>query len=395
MSEPELDHDYLRNTLSTLLSIPSPSGYTDTIARWCGEELERLGVEYELTRRGAIRSRIPGKAEQPARAIISHVDTLGAQVSYIKDNGRLAIAPIGHWSSRFAEGARCTLFTEHGSYRGTILPLKASGHVYNKEIDTQPVAWSQVELRIDAPVHKDIDAAALGIAAVSMDSLGIAVGDFVAIDPCTEYLKNGFIVSRHLDDKGGVAAMFATLKALRDSRAELPVDTLFLFSISEEVGVGASSILTHDVASMIAVDNGAVAPGQNSKETGVTIGMADMTGPFDYHLTTKLIHLARDNHIPFQRDVFRYYRSDAASAIEGGADVRTALVTFGIDASHGYERVHENALFSVARLLQAYALSPVEIKRDAEPSGGLEGFTDQPIEPADAGATEDEALSKG
>jgi putative aminopeptidase FrvX len=218
-----------------------------------------------------------------------------------------------------------------------------------------------------------------------MDSLGIAVGNFVAIDPCPEFLGNGFIVSRHLDDKGGVAAMFAVLKALKESGAELPVDTLFLFSISEEVGVGASSILTHDVASMVAVDNGAVAPGQNSKETGVTIGMADMTGPFDYHLTTKLIHLAKSKQIPFQRDVFRYYRSDAASAIEGGADVRTALVTFGIDASHGYERVHENALISVARLLKAYALSAVEIERDAEPSGDLEGFTDQPTEPAEVG----------
>lgn len=392
MSELEIDQDYLRETLIALLSIPSPSGYTDKIARWCCEELDRLGIEYELTRRGAIRSRLPGREEQPARAVISHIDTLGAQVSYIKENGRLSIVPIGHWSARFAEGARCTVFTEHGSYRGSILPLKASGHVYNKEIDTQPVAWSQVELRIDAPVHTSAEAAALGIAAVSIDSLGIAVGDFIAIDPGTEYLKNGFIVSRHLDDKGGVAAMFTVLKALRDSGETLPVDTLFLFSISEEVGVGASSILTHDVASMVAVDNGAVAPGQNSKETGVTIGMADMTGPFDYHLTTKLIHLARDHHIPHQRDVFRYYRSDAASAIEGGADVRTALVTFGIDASHGYERVHENALFSVARLLRAYALSPVEIRRDAEPSGDLEGFTDQPTQPASPDAVEDETL---
>jgi len=381
----EIDEDYLRDTLKTLLAIPSPSGYTDEIARWCGEELERLGVEFELTRRGAIRSRLPGRREQPARAIISHVDTLGAQVSYLKDNGRLSLVPIGHWSARFAEGARCTIFTEHGSYRGSILPLKASGHVYNKEIDTQPVAWSQVELRIDAPMHTDIEAAALGVAAVDAKALGIAVGDFVAIDPCTEYLQNGFVVSRHLDDKGGVAAMLTALKALRDNDVTPPVDTLFLFSISEEVGVGASSILTHDVASMVAVDNGAVAPGQNSKETGVTIGMADMTGPFDYHLTTKLLHLARDHSIPHQRDVFRYYRSDAASAIEGGADVRTALVTFGIDASHGYERVHENALFSVARLLGAYAMSEVEIKRDAAPSGDLSGFTEQPTEPAEGG----------
>lgn len=369
----EIDENYLRETLTTLLAIPSPSGYTDKIARWCGEELERLGAEFELTRRGAIRARVQGAEEQPARAIISHLDTLGAQVSYIKRDGRLSLAPIGHWSARFAEGARCTLFTAKGGFRGTILPLKASGHVYNKEIDSQPVAWSQVELRVDASILSDEDARIHGI----------GVGDFVAVDPGTEYLDNGFVVSRHLDDKGGVAAMLTTLKALKEAEVELPVDTLFLFSISEEVGVGASSILTHDVASMVAVDNGAVAPGQNSRETGVTIGMADMTGPFDYHLTQKLIHLAEENQIPHQRDVFRYYRSDNASAVEGGADVRTGLVTFGIDASHGYERVHEHALFSVARLLKAYALSPVEIKRDAAPTGDLEGFTEQPTDPAE------------
>ena len=42
-------------------------------------------------------------------AIIAHIDTLGAQVKEIKSNGRLALVPVGHWSSRFAEGrdARC------------------------------------------------------------------------------------------------------------------------------------------------------------------------------------------------------------------------------------------------------------------------------------------------
>ena len=374
----KIDETYLQDTLKTLLEIPSPSGFTDEIARWCCEELQRLGVEFELTRRGAIRSWIPGEEAQPARAIISHVDTLGAMVSYVKPNGRMAVAPIGHWSSRFAEGARCTIFTEKGAYRGAILPLKASGHVYNEEIDTQPVEWDQVELRVDAAIHDAGDAR----------KLGIEVGDFIAIDPQPEFHDNGFIVSRHLDDKGGVAAMLAALKAVKESGVTPSVDTLFLFSISEEVGVGASSILTHDVASMVAVDNGAVAPGQNSQETGVTIGMGDMTGPFDYHLTRKLIDLCRTNDIRHQRDVFRYYRSDNASAVEGGADVRTALVTFGIDASHGYERVHLNALTSVARLLTVYTMSPVDIMRDAEPAGDLEGFTEQPTEPAE-GALED------
>jgi hypothetical protein len=78
--------------------------------------------------------------------------------------------------------------------------------------------------------------------------------------------------------------------------------------------------------------------------------------------------------------VFRYYRSDSASAVEAGADVRTALATFGVDASHGYERIHMHALRSLAEMLTCYGMSDVEIPRDRESMGSLEGFTRQPDE---------------
>jgi hypothetical protein len=110
--------------------------------------------------------------------------------------------------------------------------------------------------------------------------------------------------------------------------------------------------------------------------------MADQTGPFDYHLTLKLVKLCRDYEIRFQKDVFRYYRSDSASAVEAGSDVRTALVTFGVDASHGYERINIHALRSLAELLSVYVASPVEIKRDAEEMTGIQGFTKQPTREA-------------
>jgi putative aminopeptidase FrvX len=56
--------------------------------------------------------------------------------------------------------------------------------------------------------------------------------------------------------------------------------------------------------------------------------------------------------------VFRYYRSDNATALEAGNDVRTALVCFGIDASHGYERIHWDALESLIALLSVYVQTP-------------------------------------
>ncbi|WP_193177009.1 osmoprotectant NAGGN system M42 family peptidase [Oricola nitratireducens] len=387
MSRLAIDHEYLLSTLDALLQIPSPTGYTDPIVRHVSAELERLGLGIELTRRGAIRAIRPGKRESGARAIVSHLDTLGAQVKYLKDNGRLEVVPIGHWSARFAEGARATVFAEEGGYRGTILPLKASGHTFNDEVDKLPVGWEHVEFRIDALARNKED----------IERLGIEIGDIIAIDPQTEFLDNGFIVSRHLDNKAGVAVMLAALKAMQDEAVETPVDIHWLFTIAEEVGVGASSVLTHNVASMITVDNGTTAPGQNSDEFGVTIGMADQTGPFDYHLAKKLATLCQENEIRYQKDIFRYYRSDSASAIEAGADVRTALITFGVDASHGYERIHTHALRSLAELITAYAVSPVMIKRDFKETSGVKGFTRQPIDEAAqklSPAVKDEALSK-
>ncbi len=127
----KIDVDYLVESLEALLSIDSPTGYTDHVVRHATVELTRLGIEPELTRRGAIRALTAGEQREGARAIITHLDTLGAQVKLVKENGRLELTPIGHWSARFAEGARATIYTEGGSYRGTILPLKASGHTFN------------------------------------------------------------------------------------------------------------------------------------------------------------------------------------------------------------------------------------------------------------------------
>jgi peptidase M42 family hydrolase len=339
---------YVLDILRKLLSIPSPTGFTHAAEQFCREELERLGIPYDVTRRGAIRADLKGRRSAPDRALVAHIDTLGAQVKRLKDNGRLELVPIGHWSARFAEGARCTIHTDSDQIRGTILPLKASGHTFGDEVDSQETGWPFVELRVDARCSNPTE----------LEQHGINVGDFVSIDTQAEFLPNGFINSRHLDDKAGVATMLGAAKAVLDAGVILPVDCHLLFTISEEVGSGASSVLHQDVAEMVTIDNATVAPGQNSFEYGVTIAMADSTGPFDHSLTKELLSLCKEHDVPHRRDVFRYYRCDSASAIEAGSDIRTALVTFGLDASHGYERVHADSLEALVRLLVLYLQSP-------------------------------------
>jgi len=363
-----IDTDYLTELLKQLLDIPSPSGYTDQIVHFAAEALEQLGIPFELTRRGAIRATLAGAQPNPNRAVVAHLDTLGAMVKNLKPNGRLEVIPIGTWSSRFAEGARVTVFTDRRSYRGTILPLKASGHTFSSEVDTQPVTWENLEIRVDEICNSQKE----------LERLGFNVGDFIGIDTHPEFDPNGFINARHLDNKAGVAVVLAAAKALTENAVTLPEACHLLFTISEEVGSGASAVLHGDVAEMVSIDNATPAPGQNSRESGVTIAMADSSGPFDYHLSHKLLTLCREFDIAHQRDVFRYYRCDAASALEAGNDLRTALLCFGVDSSHGYERTHVNSLRSLAELLTLYIQSPPTFQRDRLEMGPLKGFPTQP-----------------
>jgi peptidase M42 family hydrolase len=365
----EPDLAYLRQVLLEMLAIPSPTGFTDTIVRYVAERLEELGIPFELTRRGTIRATLKGRQTSPDRAVSAHLDTIGAIVRELKDNGRPALAPVGCWSSRFAEGSRVSLFSDNGVLRGSVLPLMASGHAFNTAVDQLPISWDQVELRLDAYCATRADC----------EALGVAVGDFVAFDPLPEFTESGHISARHLDDKAGVAALLAALKAIVESGEVPETDCHPLFTITEEVGSGAAAALPWDVSEFVGIDIAPVAPGQQSSEHCVSVALQDSGGPYDYHLSRHLLRLAGDGEIPVRRDLFRYYHSDAQSAVTAGHDIRTALLAFGCDATHGYERTHIDSLAALSRLIGAYLLSPPVFASDAQPAReqSLERFSHQ------------------
>ena len=194
---PADDRSWMVDTLLALLQTPSPSGRTDAVMQLIGGILDDLGVPFTLTRRGALTAELPGESATIDRAIVVHADTIGCMVRELKDNGRLELIPVGTFSARFAAGARVRIFTDDTDefITGTVMPLKASGHAFGDEIDTQPTDWEHVEVRVDRNVSTRAD----------LVDLGINVGDFVAFITSPELTEDGFIVSRHLDGKAGVA----------------------------------------------------------------------------------------------------------------------------------------------------------------------------------------------
>ena len=343
---PALDIEYIERVLCELCRIPSPTGLTDAAVDYVRRELDAMGVATKTTRKGALLATLPGRLPGGARTLAAHVDTLGAIVAFIKDSGRLQLSQLGSYAWTAIEGEYCTIHTETGqTYSGTIMVSVASSHVHGPATENTPRNADTIEVRLDARTES----------AVGTRELGIEVGDFVSLDPRTVTVGDGFIKSRHLDDKAAVACLLGVAKALNG--VPPAVTTHFFISNYEEVGHGAASGIPVETEEVLAIDMAAIGAGrQTSDEFSVTICVKDSSGPYDHALSNRLRAQARQYGIPYKVDLYRYYSSDASAAQRAGGDYRAALIGPGVDASHSFERTHREALRATADLCLAYML---------------------------------------
>lgn len=346
---PRVDGAYMLEQTAALCRIPSPTGFTRAAIDHVASELTALGLAVRRTRKGALVAELPGgDAARGGRTLSAHVDTLGAMVRDISDGGRLKLTRIGGYDWSTIEGEYC-LVHAYGRepISGTILTNKASGHVHGFDLSDLKRDETNIEVRLDAAVKSADDVRALGI----------EVGDFVSLDPRVTVLDNGYIKSRHLDDKACVAILLGIARAVVEQNVSLAAPSYIYISNFEEVGHGSSAGLPEGTADLIAVDMAAVGEGQTSDEMATTVCVKDASGPYDYDLSRLLIDLARANDIDYRVDTYRHYASDVSQALRAGWDVRGGLVGPGVDASHSFERLHRDSLVETARLLLAYLLA--------------------------------------
>src|SRR5690606_4811817 len=125
-----------------------------------------------------------------------------------------------------------------------------STHV-NANLRTAERTADLMEVRIDARTTN----------AAETRAPGIEVGDFVFLDPRVEVVDTGFIRSRHLDDKAGVAAIYGAVFALTEAGLSPAQDTTILIANYEEVGHGGSAGLPPNLAELLTVDMAALGDG--------------------------------------------------------------------------------------------------------------------------------------
>lgn len=347
---PRIDGDRLLAITADLCRIPSPTGFTRAAVDEVTKRCEEIGLQVRRTVKGSLVASFPGNGALAGggRMLSAHVDTLGAMVKEIKPSGRLRLTQLGGYDWSTIEGEYCTVHKRDGSsVSGTVLTTKASTHVHGKELTDLKRDQKSIEVRLD------LDA----VTGDDVRALGVSVGDYVSLDPRVVITGNGFIKSRHLDDKACVAILLGVAEAVVTGGGTLARPSYLYISTYEEVGHGTSAGIPDGVTEVVAVDMAAVGEGQTSDEWSTTICMKDGSGPYDYDLSRQLISLAETHTLRHKVDIYTHYASDVSHALRAGYDIRGALVGPGVDGSHSYERLHRESLVETTKLLLAYLAS--------------------------------------
>lgn len=347
--ELHIDLDKTVTFLVDLLNIPSPTGYHVEAMPMVAQAFEDLGIagmEISQTHKGALLIKVPGQASDAPIGLTAHTDTLGFMVKEIKGSGRLGLTRLGGilWGSAESEGVTVRTH-EDRRIRGSIVMHNTSVHV-NPKISSAERNGDSLEVRLDEVTSN----------AQQTRDLGIGVGDFVFLDPKVEVTESGFIRSRFLDDKAGVASIYGALEAIQQAGVMPPQDTYILIANYEEVGHGGSNGLPEDLAELLAVDMGAIGKGQTGDEFSVSICVKDGGGPYHFDMNNKLRRLAEAFDISHKVDIYVYYASDGTAYWRSGNDAKVGLAGPGVDSSHAYERTHKDSILHSAHLLARYIL---------------------------------------
>ena len=341
----QIDIAYLLDCFRRVVEVPSPVGYY----RQLNPVLEQLAAEFgcTLTYDNKTTPYLALDGEDNTKTVLvgAHADTIGLMVRRVDANGMLRVRQLGGVNYASLEGETVTVHTRDGrAYTGLMACQSHSVHVFDDARTLERTENTMVVI-LDEPVTTK----------EQVYALGIRHGDHVSVDPRCQVTPNGYLKSRFIDDKAAVACCFAALKYLKENGLKPKYRTLFAFPYSEEIGIGGTYVPA-EVSEYVAIDIGLIGPDYDGDEHKVTICAKDNASPYDYDLTTKLVHCAEKAGCSYAVDIFYRYGTDGTAALKGGNNLRAAAFGMPVYCSHGMERTHTDSLDNTTNLLLAYLL---------------------------------------
>ena len=343
--EYQIDGQFTLDCFRALVNAPSPVSYYVEVNPVVERLAKTLGYPVSYDNKHTAYLTLEGEDNSKTVMLGAHLDTIGMIVRRIDDDGMIRIRQLGGMNFYSAEGETVTIHTREGkAYTGLLACQSHSTHVFD---DARSLARDEMNMIIslDEKVRSREDVRALGI----------RHGDIVSVEPRFQYTPTGYVKSRFIDDKAGVACLLNMVKYLTDHQMKPKYRTVLAFPHYEEIGHGGAYV-PPEVSEFVAVDIGLIGPDYDGNEYAVSICAKDNSTPYDYGLTTRLIRQAEKAGCDYAVDIFYRYGTDANASLKAGANLKAAAVGMACYCSHGMERTHIQGLNNTVKLLLAYVL---------------------------------------
>ena len=340
-----IDTQFLLGCFKEIVETPSTVGYSRELKPVLEKYAAMFGHSITYDNRSTAYITLEGQDNSKTVMVGAHADTLGLIVRRIDKDGMIRVRQLGGINYGSLEGETVTVHTRDGrKYTGLFACQSHSVHVFD-DARTSPRDENTMMIILDEKVSSKEE----------VHALGIRNGDMVSIEPRYQLTEKGYLKCRFIDDKAGMACVFAALKYLTENDFKPKYRTILSFPFAEEIGLGGTYV-PEGISEFVAVDIGLIGPDCDGSEYSVSICAKDNAAPYDYDLTTRIIEYAEKAECDYAVDVFYHYSTDANAAMRAGNNLKAAAFGMAVYCSHGMERTHVRGLENTANLLLAYLL---------------------------------------
>lgn len=314
-----------------------PSGFEHEIA----DKVEDCNRVYGKTDRDSLQNvYVRRQGNKGGRLLVqldAHLDEVGLIVQSIKENGMLAVLPLGSWVAAHIPGQLFRVRTREGRWTAAIAASKPPHYLTEAE-QKEGVRMEEIELDVGASSRAEVEEA-FGI--------GLAAPVVPQVD-CRYQEAHDLLLGKAFDCRLGCAAMTQTLGRLKGE--ELGVDVVAAYSAQEEIG-GRGALVT---ARRIGADLALVFEGTPADDSFAPAGQGQTAlgkGPMLRHLDRSMVThpgfqryalaLAREQGIPVQEAVRSGGGTNGGLIHTSGAGIPTLVIGIPvryIHSPHGWAK---------------------------------------------------------
>lgn len=225
----------LINFFVELLETPSPSGFEQETQKAFKRFVSECADEVQSDVNGNVFAIKKGKGKKRIM-LIGHGDEIGLMVKYVTDDGYIHFVAIGGVDPNILPGYKIDIHSKNGKVRGVI--GRKPWHLMKKADAEKPL--SMEDLWIDMGAKDKTEALRM-----------VSIGDPITFVKGVDFLPNGLITSKAIDNKVGIFIAAAVLQALKGKETEASIYAVS--GVQEEISYKGSHTSTFQIAPDIGI----------------------------------------------------------------------------------------------------------------------------------------------